>query len=346
MKVAVVGVGRWGVNHVRVLTELSRMGGEGFSVEEVVVVDKDLSRARHVAERYGAARWLESLSGLISLKPDAAIVAVPTVYHYEVAMELLPHMDVLVEKPIAAKLEEAKEMARTAEREGRILAVGHIERFNPVVPALKDRLVSEGEEIVHVMAQRVGPGPARSYTLNLGVAHDLLVHDVDVVCYLLGSLPSSVFASAFWEPGYQHETEIIAMYRFDEPGVTAELRASWRASPRFKRRTISVQLKSKLIEADYILQTIRVERGLVEHRSRGEYSELISAYTSRVRETWSMLGVKREPLLLEVSHFLRCVAKGERPLNSWEVGLRALKCILAALDSAKSRAPVKIEWQA
>lgn len=346
MKVAVVGVGRWGVNHVRVLCELSRAVDKELEVDEVIVVDKDLARARHVAKRYGASRYLSDLSELINSGVDAAIVAVPTVYHYEVAMKLLPHMDVLVEKPIAAKLEEAEEMARTAEREGRLLAVGHIERFNPVVPALKDKLASEEEEVIHVIAQRVGPGPAKGYTLNLGVAHDLLVHDVDVICYLLNSLPSSVFAKAFWEPGYEYETEVIAMYTFEELGVTAELRASWRASPRFKRRTISIQLRSKLIEADYILQTIRVERGLVEHRSRGEYSELISAYTSRVRETWSMLGIKREPLLLEDAHFLRCVARGEKPLNSWEVGLRALKCVLAALDSARSRTPISIEWEA
>jgi len=346
VRVAVVGVGRWGVNHVRVLSELSRVSSEGLDIDEVIVVDRDLARARHVANKYGAARYLSDLNELIGLGADAAIVAVPTIYHYEVTAKLLPHMDVMVEKPIAAKLEEAEEMARIAEREGRLLAVGHIERFNPVVPALKDRLASEGEEIVHVMAQRVGPGPAKGYTLNLGVAHDLLVHDVDVVCYLLDSLPSSVFAKAFWEPGYEYETEVVAVYTFEELGVAAELRASWRASPRFKRRTISVQLRSKLIEADYILQTIRVERGLVEHKSRGEYSELISAYTSRVRETWSVLGIRREPLLLEDSHFLKCVARGEKPLNSWEVGLRALKCILAALDSARSRAPVHIEWEA
>lgn len=344
MRVAVIGVGRWGINHVRVLTEIMREGREGVGVEDVVVADISLARAREVAKLYSLEAYTNDLEDLVKAGVDAVIVAVPTLYHYEVVMKLLPHADVLVEKPIAARLEEAEEMVKLAEREGRILAVGHIMRFNPVVPALKDRLAESRSEITYIAAQRVGPGPAGRHSLNLGVAHDLLVHDVDVVCFLLDSLPSLVYASAVWEPSYPYETEITALYSFKELGVIADLRASWRVSPNFKKRAISVQLKDRVFEADYILQTITVERGLVEHRSRGRYADIVSAYTSRIRETWSMLGAKREPLLLEDLHFLHCVKRKEEPLNSGEVGLKALKCILAALKSARRHSPVEIEW--
>ncbi len=174
-----VGVGRWGYNHVRVLSEIRRMNYDEVGLEDVIVVDSNVARAQYVAELFGT-KWVSGIDELLSAHADAAIVAVPTVYHYTVAIRLLPHMDVMVEKPIAASLEEAEVMGKLAEREGRLLAVGHIERFNPVVPALKDRLQSETEKVVSISAQRVGPGPPGGYTLNLGAAHDLLLNDIDV----------------------------------------------------------------------------------------------------------------------------------------------------------------------
>lgn len=340
---AVVGVGRWGVNHVRVLNEIRRMGTEGLDIEDLVVVDKDKGRAEHVARAFGAG-WTNELLDLVHMKVDAAIVAVPTIYHYEVTSKLLPHMDVLVEKPIAAKLEEARDMGQIAEREGNILAVGHVERFNPVVPALKEQLKKEQSEIVHISAQRIGPGPPSGHALNLGVAHDLLVHDVDVACYLLETMPNQVLAKAQWDSTSMLETDIVAVYSFEQLGVLGDFRASWKAGPNFKRRALAVQVKDGLFEIDYILQTITMERGLAEHRSLKEYSELIAAYTSKVRESWSLLGVRKEPLLLEDVHFLRCTLKGEKPINSWEEGYRALKCIISALESARKGCVVKIEW--
>lgn len=342
MKAGVVGVGRWGFNHVRVLNEIRKMNYEDLGLEEVIVVDKDESRARSVARIFGV-KWVSSLSELISEHVDAVVVAVPTVYHYDVVSRLLPHANVMVEKPIAATLEEAEAMGKLAEREGRLLAVGHIERFNPVVPALKDRLSSEAERIVSLAAQRIGPGPPSGYTLNLGVAHDLMVHDVDVACYLLGSLPNQVMAKAYWNE-HGLETEIVAVYSFDDKGVVGEFRASWRTAPSLKRRVLTVQLESKIIEIDYILQTIVLEKGLFEHRSRGEYSEIISAYTSRAREIVSLLGLRREPLLMEDLHFLRCVQGKEKPINSWEEGYKALKCVIHAIESAKAGVSVNISW--
>lgn len=344
MKIAVVGVGRWGLNHVRVLSEIQKTASRDIELDDIVVVDKDLARAKHVASLYNITSYTNDLSELAKLHIDAAIVAVPTLYHYEVVMKLLPYMDVLVEKPLAARLDEAEEMGKFAEHEGKLLAVGHVERFNPVVHALKEKIRNENGKVVNISAQRIGPGPAREYSLNLGVAHDLLIHDVDISMYLLDATPSQVLARALWESSGAFETEISALYIYDDLDAIGEFRASWRASPSFKKRTISIQLDNTLLEADYILQTITLERGLVEHKSKGEFSELISAYTSRVKETWSVFGVRKEPLLLEDLHFLRCAARGERPLISWEIGFKALKCILAALESARYLRPQKIEW--
>ena len=343
MRVAIIGVGRWGVNHVRVLTELMRESQYEAQIDAVKVVDTDIKRAKAAAEKYAATGYTDNIDEVVSEGFDAAIVAVPTLYHYKVVMKLLPHMHVMVEKPIASSLREAKEMIRLAEKEGRILAVGHIERFNPVIPALKDRLRGKEDGIKYIAAERIGPGPARTHTYNLGVAHDLLVHDVDAVNYLLEDIPVKVYATAVWEANYPYETEITALYTFNN-GIIASLRASWRTGPSLKKRSISIQLENEIIEADYILQTIRVEKGLAEHASRGEYTDIISTYTSRVVETWSMLGVRKEPLLLEDLHFLQCLKNGKQPINNGEIGLKALKCILRALESAKLQSPVKIDW--
>ncbi len=329
------------MNHVRALNEIRRMEIEGVKIDELVVVDRDRARAEQVARAHNAL-WADDLADVTGMKVDAAVVAVPTVYHYEVVTRLLPHMDVLVEKPIAAKLEEAEAMGRLAEKEGRILAVGHIERFNPVVAALREQ-VGDRREVVHISAQRIGPGPPSWYTLNLGVAHDLLVHDVDIACYLLESTPSKVLARAFWDPSSGLDTDIVALYSFDDLGVLGDFRASWRAGPSFKRRVLTVQLRDKLLEVDYVLQTITAERGLTEHRAVGGYSELIAAYTSKVKESLSLLGVRREPLILELVHFLNCVKRGEKPINSWEEGYRALKCVVAALEAARRGSAVTIE---
>jgi len=341
--VAVVGVGRWGVNHVRVLSEIRRRAEGNLNIEEIKVVDTDLPRAKAVAEQYSLSGCTSDVGDLIREKFDAAIVAVPTMYHYKVASQLLPHMHVLVEKPIASTLEEAEKLVKLAEREGRILAVGHIERFNPVVPALKERIGKRLDSVKYLTSERLGPGPARGYTYNLGAAHDLLVHDVDVASYLLEDLPRSVYAYAVWEPGYPFETEITGLYYF-EGGILANLRASWRTGPVLKRRVVTVQLEDEVLEADYILQSIRVEKGLAEHHSKGEYADIISTYTSRVVETWSMLGFRKEPLLLELQHFLQCVEEGRQPINNAEVGLNALKCVISALESAKAGQPVTIQF--
>jgi predicted dehydrogenase len=172
VRVAVVGVGDFGRNHVRAYSEL----GEA---ELVGVVDADTARGQAVAQEFSVPAFdsIQALAG----KADAVSLAVPTTEHARLGCRLLEMgLDVLVEKPIAASLDEADELVRTAARCGRILQVGHLERFNPglvaVMPMVKRPLYFE----VH----RLGVFTPRS--LDVDVVYDVMIHDLDILLALTG----------------------------------------------------------------------------------------------------------------------------------------------------------------
>ncbi len=342
MKIAVVGVGKWGRNHVRVLKELEKEG----LVEEIVVVDVDLGLAREVARRFEVPRYYtDALEAKRKEKLDAAIIAVPTVHHYKVSMDLIDSVDLLIEKPMATTLDQALELVRTAEKEDRVVAVGHIERFNPVVAALKKHLEEEDREIVFIKGERLGPGPpSGKYETYMSVAHDLLIHDIDIVVSLLREYPSRVQAISFASPNYPYEVDISAIYEFPR-GIASFLRASWRTSPTFKKRHLVVYTRDSAVSIDYILRTMVLERGLSEHRLAGDYAEILTAYKHRELRSYEVsTSEEHEPLLLEDRHFVNCVEKHERPLVSEVEGYVALKCVLAAREAAARRKSVDLLW--
>jgi predicted dehydrogenase len=171
---AVVGAGAFGRNHLRVLRELET---EGAGVTLVATVEPDAARADEAAKQYGIAVFasIDALLGA-GLKLDAAVVAVPTVKHYEAASQLLDAgLDVLIEKPLAANLREAGDLITRAERAGRIVQVGHLERFNPAVLAVEPKLVRP----MFFEAHRLSVFTPRA--LDVDVVLDLMIHDLDIV---------------------------------------------------------------------------------------------------------------------------------------------------------------------
>lgn len=178
--VGVVGVGALGQHHARVYAALdgARLAG---------VFDVDAGRAAAVAEKHGTRAFtsVEELLGACT----AVSVAVPTVDHHAVARQaLLAGVDVLVEKPITSTLEQADDLIATAAARGRVLQVGHIERFNPVVEVLQ----AAATEPRFIEVHRLGSFSARS--LDIDVVLDLMVHDLDIVLALDGTEPIQVEA--------------------------------------------------------------------------------------------------------------------------------------------------------
>ncbi len=171
LKVAVIGVGHMGRNHARIYSELD-------GCELVAVVDKDLDRAREIASQFGGqavTRFADITTPVV-----AATVAVPTVYHAEVAIPLLDRgIAVLVEKPLAPDTFSARQLVDAAGKNGCLLQVGHSERFNPVVQAMLRMQVTPK----FIETHRISPFTFRS--ADIGVVFDMMIHDIDIVLHLV-----------------------------------------------------------------------------------------------------------------------------------------------------------------
>jgi predicted dehydrogenase len=174
IRVAVVGVGEFGRNHVRVWREI-----EG--AELAGIIDLNADRARHVAAEFGT-RVIPSLDALAAERVDAVSLAVPTKEHAPAGCRLLDAgLDVLVEKPIAASLEGADQLIASAQRSRRILQVGHVERFNPAVAAAQ-KVVSRP---LFFEVHRLGIFTPRS--LDIDVVYDVMIHDLDILLSLVNA---------------------------------------------------------------------------------------------------------------------------------------------------------------
>jgi len=309
LKGCVIGLGAMGSNHVRVLRELQEEG----KTELIGVADIRENLAREVAETYGVD-WFTDYKRLLEEKPDFAIVAVPTKLHRKVAEDAVKKgCHILVEKPIAHTVSEARKIVEIAEKGGAQLMVGHIERFNPVVQEMKERI---GEETVHLIgAVRVGP-PIASERVDTGVILDLAVHDIDIIRYLTQSEFKKISAfTADRESGIEES----AMLSFEmENGALAYIIANRITS--LKIRNIEVTTHEKFIRGDLISQKVtEYSRGeLITHARRSAFvTEIDIPYT--------------EPLKLELKTFINSLIQAKKPPVSGEDGLRALeiavKCI-------------------
>ena len=180
LRLAVIGAGSFGRNHIRVIREMQ-------GVELAAIIDQDIDRARQAAgdNTPGFASVSEALGSF-----DAAVIATPTVTHEQIAAQLLnAGIDVLVEKPIAASSSAGEHLARLAQEQGRILQVGHLERFNPAVIALERALTLPLFFEIH----RLSVFTPRS--LDIDVVLDLMIHDLDIVLRLTRQLPEEIRAA-------------------------------------------------------------------------------------------------------------------------------------------------------
>lgn len=298
-RVAVVGVGYLGRFHALIYSRMS-------DVELAGVVDRDPERARAVAEEAGCTAY-ESIDPLLD-SVDAVSVVVPTTAHLEVAAPFLSRgIPVLLEKPIAATLEEAREIVRLAEQHRAMLQIGHVERFNAGVMALAGQIRSPR----YIEAQRMGGFVERA--TDVDVVSDLMIHDIDIVLSLVGSDITDISAV-----GASVLTELVdiasARLAFSN-GTVANVVAS-RVSDR-KTRRFRVFQPGKYLSLDFIEQTIDMaEPRRVSGSERPEISR------DRIR----FEPVK--PLDLELADLVRCVREGRSPLVDGRTGLEALEVAL------------------
>ena len=302
MRVAVIGVGHVGKEHARLYAELPE-------VELAGVVDILRPRAEEVAALHHTTPFTDYRE--ILGKIDAATLAVPTVDHARIGMDLLENgIDVLIEKPIAATLEEGRALIDRALRNNRVLQVGHIERFNPVVAAAREVATRPQFFEIH----RLAAFSPRS--LDVDVVLDLMIHDIDIVLSLVPVPVREIRAVGI--PVLSQKADIANARVEFEDGCVANFTAS-RVSFE-KTRKLRFFQPHDYISVDYASQT-----GIV-----------VSLRMGRVLER-KLEPPKGEPLKLELQSFIECVRKRGKPAVSGEDGLRALALAMRINDAITER---------
>jgi predicted dehydrogenase len=265
--------------------------------------------------------------------PTAAIVAVPTQEHFATARALLERgVHVLVEKPIAATEEEGIAMTTLARDRGVVLAVGHVERFNPAVVALKAHLARGAlGRVFQIRATRVGPFPAR--IRDVGVAVDLATHDIDVMRWMLGAEIVRVYAEAKREVHTSNDDLVSALLRFDDDTV-GTLEVNWLTPT--KCRELTVTGERGMFRVDYLTQDLSFfENAAAPIPSSWPAMSVLRGVSEGTMTRYMV--PKKEPLRAELEAFVAAVGGDRSGVVSGEDGVRALRiaCALTASSQAK-----------
>jgi predicted dehydrogenase len=290
LRIGIAGLGHIGKNHARILAELP-------DCELAAVFDTNADTAREIAEKHGtrAMSTLEEFADAV----DAATIATPTPAHYPIAEQLLnAGKHLLVEKPITETTADARKLVDLAHQAGRILQVGHVERFNPVMSKLEQLLTQPR----FIEAHRLSPYPNRS--IEIGVVLDLMIHDLEIILHLVRSPVKSI--DAVGVPVLSRGEDIATVRLHFQNGCVANVTAS-RISPE-KLRKIRVFQREGYVSLDYQNQTGEIYR-LTGGRIIREEVEI----------------EKDEPLKLELAAFVECARQGKQPKVSGFEGAAALE---------------------
>jgi predicted dehydrogenase len=310
--VAVVGVGAFGRNHARIYHQLQQAGKP---VRLAAVVDADVDRADATAREFGT-RAFGSIEQMIRTygEVQAASVAVPTAEHLKAARALMEAgIDVLIEKPLAATLDEAEELIRVAAKQNRVAQVGHLERFNPAVRATEALITRPMFFEVH----RLSPFSPRS--LDVDVVLDLMIHDLDVVLAFVNSPITEIRAVGL--PILSQKVDIANVRMEFESGCVANFTASRVSTERVRK--LRFFQPAQYISLDYGRQDVLVF-------SVGEAGEPSANPDIRVMKPQV---TAEEPLRAEISAFLESVETRSTPRVSLEDGRRALGVALKIVEA-------------
>jgi UDP-N-acetylglucosamine 3-dehydrogenase len=305
LRLGVVGVGVMGANHARVLADLAE-------VKLVGIADSDPKQRDLVSKALGCAGHAD-VEALIAAGVDAITIAAPTHLHRDLALICARHgVHILVEKPIASSVEEGRAIIAAAQRAGVTLMIGHVERFNPAVEAIKNAI--RDEDILSIAITRVGPFPPRMS--NVGVVIDLAVHDIDLIRWFTDSDIVEV------QPQLSNaiaEREDIALLQFrTASGVLAHINTNW-LTP-FKARSVTVATRKKYIMGDLLTRQVTECFGF---QPDGSYS-------------MRHLSVGHaEPLRAELQAFVSAIRRGERPAVTGEEGVASLEIAIRCLEKER-----------
>jgi UDP-N-acetylglucosamine 3-dehydrogenase len=311
--VAVIGTGFWGKNHARVYKELN-------STELIAVCDVNPKRANSIANQFNVKAYTNTSKMLKNKKIDAVSVCTwSTKLAKEAKKSLKMKKHVLVEKPMATNSKQAKNLIETANENSVCLAVGFLMRFIPGLKRIKEANTNnEIGDMVCATAKRVSQWPERIG--DVGVVKDTAIHDIDIMKYITGEDPIGVYAKTgnMKHRKFEDYAQIMLTYK---DGKSAFIESNW-LTP-YKTRELVVTGSKAIMKLDYITQELLIEKQKKTIKPKYEF---------------------KEPLKLELDHFVNCINKIETPIISGLDGLKALKIAEAALKSSIKGRAIKLVW--
>jgi len=309
LKVVQIGVGGWGKNHARILSQLGVLSA---------VCDIDSKKAKELGTKYTVNRYSSIESLLESERFDAAFVCTPTLTHFSVVTKLLQQKkNVFVEKPMTYQSHEGEELLKLAKKNKMVLTCGYIERFNPAVALVKEYVKSKKYgDLIMLEFHRENRMPL--HIKDVGIIYDTSVHDIDTATWLFDSTPEVVFARA-GKIKHEHEDFATIMLGFKDNRV-AVIASNWITPTRVRK--FSAVCGDAIITSDFISQEIKIETNNGTEIPRKEVEE---------------------PLFLEIKNFLAASEGKEEIIVKPEHAVNTTKIAEAALLSSQKGTPIYLD---
>lgn len=309
MRIAQIGVGGFGKNHVRILSQLGVLSA---------LCDTDSNRATEFGAKYSVNHYSTIDSLLNSEKFDAAFVCTPTSTHFEITKTLLQQKkNVFVEKPMTYLSREGEELLAIARKNKLILTSGYIERFNPAVSLVKEYVKTKKYgELIMLEFHRENRMPP--HIKDVGIIYDTSVHDIDTAMWLFDDAPEIVFARS-GKIRHEHEDFATIMLGFKDNKV-AIISSNWITPIRVRK--FSAVCGDAIISSDFITQEVKIETNAGAEIPRKEVEE---------------------PLLLEIKNFIAAVQGKESICVKPEHAVNTTKIAEAALLSSHKGTPIYLD---
>lgn len=325
IRVGILGIGSMGRHHVR-----NARNTKGFDL---------VALADPAGDKFGVAgdlAVLPDVDALIAEGVDAAIIAVPTMFHEEAALKLAEAgVHALVEKPLSFSVESGERIAKAFSDAGLIGAVGYVERCNPALLEMRRR-IRDGQlgEVYQIITRRQSPFPAR--IADVGVVKDLATHDVDLAAWVAGSTYETVYAQTAYRSGREHEDMMVASGRFAN-GVLVNHLVNW-LSPYKDRTTIVTGERGALVADTAMGDLTFYENGSFPV----EWDQIANFRGVSEGEVTRYALAKREPLAVEHEHFRDAILGVSNEHVSMGEGLTTLRVLEAILESAKTGESIRL----
>ena len=306
VRIAVIGIGGWGKNHVRVLNELDALAA---------VCDANRERMQLYSKKYRVPGY-ESVDSMVKKeKLDGVTICTPASTHFAIASKVLAEgLNTFVEKPMTTTSKDGESLIELAKKARRVLTVGFIERFNPPISDLK-RMITEGRLGAPILLEFHREN-RRGDVLDVGIVKDASVHDIDTARWLFGEEPRVVFARVGNVKSEKDEDFAAIMLGFGEQR-TAFITTNWVTPARV--RTLEAVFENGVVNVDFVSQQTQV------HEEDGTRMPKL---------------VIQEPLMLELKEYLAAIDEKRQPLVRGEDGLMVTRIAEAVLASSHSGTPI------